>query len=222
MKHRHTFSVFAIFLAFCVCAAAEPAHTPRLGVVCETPAQARPGVAKSRAWEQSLLTGNGAMGAMVPGELAHEEIFLSHARLFLPRIMNGSYFELGKYRDRARELALAGREKEIWDEVIQKASDESGYSFKRDPFMGAVSLVVDTPDLPKWSDAQGYRRMTDFERGECTVRAGSSTSTYRAASLESSPTRSSQRALTEVSRCSTPSPRHGRRAAYRDFSSLAE
>ena len=138
--------------------------------MCETPAQARPGVAKSRAWEQSLLTGNGAMGAMVPGELAHEEMFLSHARLFLPRVMNGSYFELGKYRDKARELALAGREKEIWDEVIQKASDESGYSFKRDPFMGAVSLVVDTPDLPKWSDAPGYRRMTDFERGECTVR----------------------------------------------------
>ena len=151
-------------------ASADEFRAPRLGVVCETPAQARPGVAKSRGWEQSLLTGNGAMGAMVPGELAHEEIFLSHARLFLPRVMNGRYFELGKYRDRARELALAGREKEIWDEVIQKASDESGYSFKRDPFMGAVSLVVDTPDLPKWSDAPGYRRMTDFERGECTVR----------------------------------------------------
>ena len=151
-------------------ASAEEFRAPRLGVVCETPAQARPGVAKSRAWEQSLLTGNGAMGAMVPGELAHEEMFLSHARLFLPRVMKGRYFELGKYRDRARELALAGREKEIWDEVIQKASDESGYSFKRDPFMGAVSLVVDTPDLPKWSDAPGYRRMTDFERGECTVR----------------------------------------------------
>jgi hypothetical protein len=60
---------------------ADEFRAPRLGVVCETPAQARPGVAKSRAWEQSLLTGNGAMGAMVPGELAHEEIFLSHARL---------------------------------------------------------------------------------------------------------------------------------------------
>ena len=161
-------AIAAVFVS--VPAFADEFRAPRLGVVCETPAQARPGVAKSRAWEQSLLTGNGAMGAMVPGELAHEEMFLSHARLFLPRVMKGRYFELSKYRDRARELALAGREKEIWSEVIQKASEESGYSFTRDPFMGAVSLVVDTPDLPKWSDAPGYRRMTDFERGECTVR----------------------------------------------------
>ena len=89
-------------------ASAEEFRAPRLGVVCETPAQARPGVKKSCAWEQSLLAGNGAMGAMVPGELAHEEMFLSHARLFLPLVMKGRYFELGKNRDKARELALAG------------------------------------------------------------------------------------------------------------------
>ena len=80
-------TIAAVFVS--VPAFADEFRSPRLGVVCETPAQARPGVKKSRAWEQSLLTGNGAMGAMVPGELAHEEIFLSHARLFLPRVMNG-------------------------------------------------------------------------------------------------------------------------------------
>ena len=55
-------------------ASADEFRAPRLGVVCETPAQARPGVAKSRAWEQSLLTGNGAMGAMVPGWLFNIDI----------------------------------------------------------------------------------------------------------------------------------------------------
>ena len=154
------------------CAFADGLREPRLGAVCNTPARARPGVAKSRAWEQSLLTGNGAIGAMVPGELRREEIYLSHARLFLPRTMNGAYFELGKYRDKARELALSGRETEIWDEIIEKASKESGYSFKRDPFTGAVSLIVDTPDLPEAAEtAAGYRRMTDFESGVCTVAA---------------------------------------------------
>lgn len=147
-------------------------RAPRLGVVCETPARAKEGVAKSQAWEQSLLTGNGAMGAMVPGELAHEEIFLSHARIFFPRVMKGRYMELAKYREKAKALMLAGEEQQIWDEVIQKAvADAGGYEFKRDPFIGAASLFIDTPDLPcKAEDATGYKRMTDFERGECTVR----------------------------------------------------
>lgn len=158
--------VFVVALAPVACRG----EAPRLGVVCASPAHAVQDVPKSKAWEQSLLTGNGAMGAMVPGELAREEIYLSHARIFLPRPMHGRYFELARYRAKARELALAGREREIWDAVIAKASEESGYSFKRDPFMGAASLVIETPGLPDWRDAPGYARMTDFERGECTVR----------------------------------------------------
>ena len=142
-------------------------------IVLHTPARAKEGVAKSQAWEQSLLTGNGAMGAMVPGELAHEEIFLSHARIFFPRVMKGRYMELAKYRAEAKALMLAGEEQRIWDEVIQKAiADADGYEFRRDPFIGAASLFIDTPALEEATtpaDAH-YLRMTDFESGECIVR----------------------------------------------------
>ena len=162
-----------ISVLFCVAATATAnsgeLRLPRLGAVCRSPAHAVEGVEKSKSWEQSLLTGNGEIGALVPGELAHEKIFLSHARLFLPRSMAGEYFELAKYREKARALALAGREDEIWDQVIVEASKESGYSYKRDPFMGAACLAIDTDGLPDWKDAPGYARFTDFESGECCV-----------------------------------------------------
>ena len=35
---------------------------PEMRVACKTPARALEGVAKSQAWEPSLLTGNGSMG----------------------------------------------------------------------------------------------------------------------------------------------------------------
>ena len=170
MNAKELFVVGAALAA--MCGFADGFTTPRLGVVCRTPAQAKAGVAKSKAWEQSLLTGNGQVGAMVPGELAHEEIFLSHARIFFPRALRGRYMELVKYRAEAKALMLAGEEQRIWDDIIQKALAEAdGYEFKRDPFIGAASLFIDTPGLPeKAADASGYARMTDFERGECTVR----------------------------------------------------
>jgi hypothetical protein len=44
----------------------------------------------ARDWEHSLLTGNGTMGAMVPGEPCKETIHLSHAALYLPKEDSGA------------------------------------------------------------------------------------------------------------------------------------
>ena len=35
-------------------------------------------------WEESMITGNGTVGALVPGDSLNERIILSHERLFMP------------------------------------------------------------------------------------------------------------------------------------------
>lgn len=154
-----------LFLIGLLCFSTSAFSADLMKVVCSKPATTHH--IKGKDWEHSLISGNGVLGVMVEGRLEKENHCLSDGRIFLPRRRAGEYFELAKYKDLAKELMLRGEERRIWDEVIEKASqDAGGYIWRRDPFIGAASLVLETAGL-EMSDA--YSRSCDFETGEIVV-----------------------------------------------------
>ncbi|MHC4265326.1 MAG: glycoside hydrolase N-terminal domain-containing protein, partial [Planctomycetota bacterium] len=60
-------------------------------------------------WEESMLTGNGTTGALVPGDALDERIILSHEKLFMPEYPPYEAPPLHKYLDEIRELTLNGQ-----------------------------------------------------------------------------------------------------------------
>jgi hypothetical protein len=53
-------------------------------------------------WEESMLTGNGTIGALVPGDPLNERIILCHENLFMPEYPPYPAPPLYKYLDRMR------------------------------------------------------------------------------------------------------------------------
>ncbi|MGN0854095.1 MAG: glycoside hydrolase family 2 TIM barrel-domain containing protein [Kiritimatiellia bacterium] len=97
----------------------------------------------ARNWQESSITGNGTIGAMVRGNLNEETITISHAALYLP--------EPGTKMPR-----LQNRAEPSPDDYVE-----------RDGFMAACDLRIGM-DVRRPTD---YVRGTDFETGECFVRA---------------------------------------------------
>jgi alpha-L-fucosidase 2 len=59
-------------------------------------------------WEESMLTGNGTIGALVIGDPLNERIILSHEKLFMPEYPPEKAPQLWKQMDKIRELTLNG------------------------------------------------------------------------------------------------------------------
>jgi hypothetical protein len=94
-------------------------------------------------WQESSLTGNGTIGAMVEGRIEDEKIHLSHCKLYLP--------EPG-----TNAPSLQGR-----------AKPQPGDYTERDGYMAACDLKIGGR-VPGWKD---YSRRTDFRSGEVIVEA---------------------------------------------------
>ena len=67
--------IFVILLLGSCANKTDISHVPQRGFYSNRPAQ---------KWEESLVTGNGTMGAMVAGNPFYEKIVLNHAELYLP------------------------------------------------------------------------------------------------------------------------------------------
>lgn len=94
-------------------------------------------------WQESSLTGNGMVGAMVEGRVEDESIHLSHCKLYLP--------EPG-----VTPPAL----------VNHPRRNPGDYN-NRDGFMAACDLKVSM----RFGKSSEYSRRTDFDTGECIVSA---------------------------------------------------
>ena len=118
-------------------------------------------------WEESLISGNGRIGALLRGDPAEEVVTFSHERLFLPTSAPLPPVNMAAHLPRIRAMVLDGRYQEAADLVVQLA-DESGYGGLRwtDPFVPAFDLKV-TGAIT--GEVREYCRGTDFETGEVTV-----------------------------------------------------
>ena len=94
-------------------------------------------------WQESSLTGNGTIGAMVEGRIENESIHLSHCKLYLP--------EPG----------------DIPPALVGFPRRNPGDYNNRDGFMAACDLKVPM----RFGKPTEYSRRTDFDTGECIVSA---------------------------------------------------
>jgi len=115
-------------------------------------------------WEQSLLSGNGTMGAMVTGQPYEETVILSHAALYLPQKRSGKVFDQQQGLAGIKELLLAGKYKDA-AVMPAKMREQQGYDDQRDPFIPAFDLKISQQS----SNVKNYQRAVNFETGEAVV-----------------------------------------------------
>lgn len=131
--------------------------TPKRGFHSDRPA---------KIWEESLVSGNGIMGAMVIGDPYQESIVLNHALLYLPIHSARKPVGQGKYLGKIQQMLLEDKYMEASQFVVDLANSE-GYKGKHatDLFIPAFqfNLLGDT------STVKQYERSVDFTSGEVIV-----------------------------------------------------
>ena len=120
-------------------------------------------------WEKSLLTGNGTMGVMVPGDPFDETLYLSHAALYMPREKRMRPILLANHFEKIRQLCLEGKYDEAGQMIVaihKEDTAQNGYSLNlTDPFIGAFTLRIEQEP----ADVSRYQRSVDFMTGEAYV-----------------------------------------------------
>jgi len=121
----------------------------------------------ARTWEESLVSGNGTMGAMVAGRVYQDAVVLNQTELFLPFHQPLVPPSQGKHMDEIRKLMLAGRYQEASQFVVDLSHTEGfGAKHSSDPYIPAFRLDV----VSDSTNIKRYARTTDFESGELTVK----------------------------------------------------
>ena len=123
--------------------------------------------ARAADWEESLISGNGRLGALLRGEPAEDVVTFSHERLFLPTSAPLPPIDMAAHLPHIRAMVLDGRYQEAADLVV-KLADETGYGGFRwtDPFVPAFDLKVTGR---AHGEVREYCRGTDYETGEVSV-----------------------------------------------------
>jgi alpha-L-fucosidase 2 len=119
---------------------------------------------ESRTWEESLVSGNGTLGALVPGDPMKERIILSHERLFMPEYPPTEAPDLGSHMDKIREWVLEGQGEKAAEFAVELGKEVGIEGFIwTNPLIPACQLEIETLTPEKVSN---YSRAVDFESGE--------------------------------------------------------
>jgi alpha-L-fucosidase 2 len=118
-------------------------------------------------WEESMLTGNGTIGAMVLGGPQNQMIILSHEKLFMPEYPPTEAPPLYKYIKRIRKLALNGHGDKA-AELMVRAGKEVGINKTEwtDPLVPACQLEIKSLSDESVND---YARSVNYETGEAVT-----------------------------------------------------
>ena len=108
-------------------------------------------------FRNGILTGNGTMGAIVLGRPHDENIYVSHAGIYLPREKGDKVFEMASRMDEIQKMCLAGDLKGA-GELVNTMRVEQNYTDWRDPYIGACVLNVKKQE----SELVDYQRSVDF------------------------------------------------------------
>jgi hypothetical protein len=140
---------------------------PEHGFVSVTPAS---------KWEESMLTGNGIIGALVAGHPISEQIILSHEKLFMPEFPPTPAPDIGSNLSTIRQMVLEGQGEQA-SELAVKLGQEVGIEdmIWTNPLIPASQLEIEMLDK---SDIQNYARSVNFETGEATTAWQTDVGTY--------------------------------------------
>jgi hypothetical protein len=122
---------------------------------------------KATRWEESLLSGNGTIGALIRGNPGNDVIILSHEKLFMPRYPPTKAPDIKKYLPEIKKLILDGKGEEAAELSVQ-AGKEAGIEdlIWTDPLVPACQLEIKVNDE---SPVSAYAKTVNYENGEATV-----------------------------------------------------
>ena len=117
-----------------------------------------------KKWEESLVSGNGTLGALVPGDPSKERIILSHEKLFMPEYPPTEAPDLASHMEKIREWVIAGKGDKAAEFAVE-LGNEVGIEglIWTDPLIPACQLEIETLNPEK---VINYARGVDFESGE--------------------------------------------------------
>jgi len=117
-----------------------------------------------KRWEESLVSGNGTLGALVPGDPLKERIIFSHEKLFMPEYPPTEAPDLASHMDKIREWVIAGKGDKATEFAVE-LGNKVGIEglIWTDPLIPACQLEIETLNPGKVSN---YARGVDFESGE--------------------------------------------------------
>lgn len=137
-------------------------HFPKRGIVDTQPAA---------HWFEAMISGNGALGALVMGDPYNEQIIFSHGKLFLPWENPIPPVNTAAHLDEIRQMIFEGQYQKAADFVVELSKKQDpGYHHKRwtDPLIPAFDLLIKT-HAPK-QNQKNYARSVDYETGVVTVK----------------------------------------------------
>ena len=134
-------------------------ENPKQGFVSSKPAS---------IWEESLISGNGTIGILIPGDVNKDRIVLSHEKIFLPK--NGPIKgpDLGIILEDIRKLLLDG-DFDGAAELFEKQSLKAGFTEEfvwTNPHIPACQLEFESL---KPIENNIYARTVNYETGETKV-----------------------------------------------------
>lgn len=122
---------------------------------------------RASRWEESMLTGNGTIGALVPGNPLDERIILSDEYLFMPKYSPKKAPPIYKYLKQIRELTLNGHGDKAAKLLVRAGKDVGiNSAMWTDPFVPACQLEIKSLSAGSIS---GYTRGVNYETGEATT-----------------------------------------------------
>ncbi|GGK64917.1 glycoside hydrolase N-terminal domain-containing protein [Rufibacter glacialis] len=135
----------------------DPYKAPKKGFASWLPAP---------SWEHALLSGNGAMGAMVIGNPHDETIILNQAQLYLPATEPKPPIDQASRLDEIRSLILQGKGEEAAKIPVEQSLKEGyGGHLWSNPYVPAFDVRLQLEP----SNVQKYVRTVNFETGEAKV-----------------------------------------------------
>ena len=139
----------------------------------------------ARLWVEALPVGNGRMGAMVFGGIAHERIQFNEQTVWTGEPHD--YAHRGAYRSLAeiRELLWAGKQKEAEDLAMREFMSEP---LRQKAYQAFGDLVLDFPGIRE-AEVSGYRRDLNLDTAVTSVEYMFQNVTYRREVFASYPAR---------------------------------
>ncbi len=170
VKMKCLSSVFVLFLIFMSISTLNAQTNtlfkiPTRGITSSLPAT---------IWENSLITGNGTMGALVMGQPYKETVILSHAKLYIPLNKPKRLINQASRLTEIQTLLLEGRYMEA-AKIPAQLRDVEGFNIGIDPYIPAFDIRIEQPILP----IKNYLRTVNYETGEANVNWEDSNGTFK-------------------------------------------
>jgi len=134
--------------------------------IVETPAQGFKSNRPADVWQESLVSGNGEMGALIMGHPYSDTVILNHAQLYMPINKPLKPVSQGEHLEEIRSMMLNGNYGKASQYVVERSHQE-GWEGKRwtDPFIPAFDMVI----TMKEDSVAEYARKVNFQTGEVSV-----------------------------------------------------